>query len=55
MEMNKLWIRLQHQGHSRDRSKRDIERGELRILVGSNLERLSQLDGLDLNVYRSVR
>ncbi|KAI8099631.1 vacuolar protein sorting-associated protein 35 [Halteromyces radiatus] len=54
IEMNKLWIRLQHHGHSRDREKRDIERRELRILVGTNLERLSQLDGVDLKIYKSA-
>lgn len=53
-EMNKLWVRLQHQGHSRDREKREAERRELRILVGSNLVRLSQLDGVDLKVYQKV-
>lgn len=53
-EMNKLWVRLQHQGHSRDREKREAERRELRILVGSNLVRLSQLDGVDLKIYQKV-
>ena len=51
IEMNKLWVRLQHQGHSRDREKRELERRELRILVGTNLVRLSQLDGVDLDMY----
>ncbi|KAI6046979.1 vacuolar protein sorting-associated protein 35 [Pisolithus marmoratus] len=46
IEMNKLWVRLQHQGHSRDREKREMERRDLRILVGTNLVRLSQLDGV---------
>lgn len=50
--MNKLWVRLQHQGHSRDREKREMERRELRILVGTNLVRLSQLDGVDLDMYQ---
>ncbi|KAH8918389.1 vacuolar protein sorting-associated protein 35 [Atractiella rhizophila] len=54
IEMNKLWVRLQHQGLSRDREKREIERKELRILVGTNLVRLSQLDGVDLETYRKV-
>lgn len=49
--MNKLWVRLQHQGHSRDREKRELERRELRILVGTNLVRLSQLEGVDLDMY----
>ena len=52
--MNKLWVRLQHQGHSREREKREQERKELRLLVGSNLVRLSQLEDLDLNMYQSV-
>ncbi|KAJ7715445.1 vacuolar protein sorting-associated protein 35, partial [Mycena maculata] len=51
IEMNKLCVRLQHQGHSRDREKRELERRELRILVGTNLIRLSQLDGVDLDMY----
>ncbi|GJE99767.1 vacuolar protein sorting-associated protein 35 [Phanerochaete sordida] len=53
IEMNKLWVRLQHQGHSRDREKRETERKDLRILVGTNLVRLSQLDGVDLEMYQS--
>ncbi|KAG6820231.1 hypothetical protein H0H93_003734 [Arthromyces matolae] len=52
IEMNKLWVRLQHQGHSRDREKREVERQDLRILVGTNLVRLSQLDGVDLELYQ---
>ena len=51
--MNKLWVRLQHQGHSREREKREMERKDLRILVGTNLVRLSQLDGVDLEMYQT--
>ncbi|KAG0143168.1 hypothetical protein CROQUDRAFT_661665 [Cronartium quercuum f. sp. fusiforme G11] len=54
IEMNKLWVRLQHQGLSRDREKREMERKELRILVGTNLVRLSQLDGVDLEMYQRM-
>ncbi|KAL5495803.1 VPS35 [Sanghuangporus weigelae] len=54
IEMNKLWVRLQHQGHSRDREKRELERRELRILVGTNLVRLSSLDGVDLDMYQRI-
>lgn len=43
IEMNKLWVRLQHQGHSSERELRFRERKELRILVGCNLVRLSQV------------
>jgi vacuolar protein sorting-associated protein 35 len=52
VEMNKLWVRLQFQGHSRDRALREQERKELRILVGTNLVRLSQLEGIDLDLYK---
>jgi len=52
VEMNKLWVRLQFQGHSRDRALREQERRELRILVGTNLVRLSQLEGIDLELYK---
>lgn len=54
IEMNKLWVRLQHQGHSREREKRTKERKELQILVGSNLVRLSQLEGIDKDYYRET-
>ncbi|BGO95275.1 hypothetical protein NBRC10512_003038 [Rhodotorula toruloides] len=54
IEMNKLWVRLQHSGLSRDRERRELERRELRILVGTNLVRLSQLEGVDLEMYRRI-
>lgn len=50
--MNKLWVRLQHQGHSREKEKRTQERKELQLLVGSNLVRLSQL--VDLEAYQKT-
>lgn len=52
VEMNKLWVRLQHQGHSREREQRIRERRELQLLVGSNIVRLSQL--VDLEAYKST-
>jgi len=54
-EMNKLWVRMQHQGHTRDREKREQERRELRILVGTNLVRLSQLESVDIEKFKKVR
>lgn len=51
VEMNKLWVRLQHQGHSREREQRMQERRELELLVGNNIVRLSQL--VDLEAYKS--
>ncbi|KKA17545.1 Vacuolar sorting protein 35, partial [Rasamsonia emersonii CBS 393.64] len=51
VEMNKLWVRYQHQGHSREREQRTQERRELELLVGSNIVRLSQL--VDLDTYKA--
>jgi vacuolar protein sorting-associated protein 35 len=53
-ETNKLWVRMQHQSATRDKKKREAERQELRILVGTNLVRLSQLEGVDLNMYQTI-
>jgi len=50
-EMNKLWVRMQHQGPVRDREARERERQELRILVGTNLMQLGKLEGVSLEVY----
>jgi vacuolar protein sorting-associated protein 35 len=46
--MNKVWVRLQHQGHSRDREKREMERRELRTPVGTNLVWLDGVIDLDM-------
>jgi len=54
--MNRLWIRIQHLPGPRDKeSRRRIqrERNDLRILVGSNLNRLSSLEGVTARVYGS--
>ncbi|XP_014098973.2 vacuolar protein sorting-associated protein 35 isoform X1 [Bactrocera oleae] len=51
-EMNKLWVRMQHQGHSSEKSRREKEREELKILVGTNLVRLSQLESATLAHYQ---
>ncbi|KAJ0171317.1 hypothetical protein K1T71_012867 [Dendrolimus kikuchii] len=53
-EMNKLWVRMQHQGHSRDKERRERERSELRILVGTNLVRLSQLESVTVEEYKKL-
>lgn len=52
-EANRLWVRMQNQGAKADKKKRERERQDLRILVGTNLVRLSQLEGLDLHEYKS--
>ena len=53
-EMNKLWVRMQHLGHTRDRERREKERLELRLLVGTNLVRLSQLESVDVKLFTRV-
>ncbi|KAE9612933.1 hypothetical protein Lal_00027728 [Lupinus albus] len=53
-EMNKLWVRMQHQGPAREKEKREKERNELRDLVGKNLHVLSQIEGVDLDMYKDV-
>ena len=53
-EMNKLWVRMQYQGHTRQKEKREQERRELRLLVGTNLVRLSQLDSVNVDTYSSL-
>ncbi|KAK2704166.1 vacuolar protein sorting-associated protein 35-like [Artemia franciscana] len=53
-EMNKLWVRMQHQGHTRERERREKERQELRLLVGTNLVRLAQLESVDIEMYEKV-
>jgi len=53
IETNRLWVRLQTQGEAKGRKKREKERLDLRILVGTNLVRISQLDGLDSAQYKA--
>ncbi|TYI42887.1 hypothetical protein ES332_A01G129800v1 [Gossypium tomentosum] len=53
-EMNKLWVRMQHQGPGRVREKRENERSELQDLVGKNLHVLSQIEGVDLEMYKET-
>ncbi|KAG1368808.1 vacuolar protein sorting-associated protein 35B [Cocos nucifera] len=53
-EMNKLWVRMQHQGPVWEKEKREKERSELRDLVGKNLHVLSQIEGADLDMYKET-
>ena len=58
IEMNKLWVRIQHlpgDGKSKEvRRRREKDRNELRILVGTNLVRLSALDSITSAIYGQV-
>ncbi|GMJ07022.1 VPS35 homolog B [Hibiscus trionum] len=54
-EMNKLWVRMQqHQGPGRVTEKQEKERSELQDLVGKNLHVLSQIEGVDLEMYKET-
>jgi len=53
-EMNKLWVRMQHQGALRDIEKREEERRNLKQLVGTGVVRLSDMDGVDAKIYSQV-
>ncbi|GMN35830.1 hypothetical protein TIFTF001_005562 [Ficus carica] len=53
-EMNKLWVRMQHQGPSEIKEKLEKERSELRDLVGKNLHVLGQIEGVDLEMYKDT-
>ena len=53
--MNKLWVRMQQQGHSKKKARREKERLELKILVWTNLMQLSELDGVGTEMYQKVR
>ncbi|CAG9335271.1 unnamed protein product [Blepharisma stoltei] len=53
-EMNRLWVRMQHTGSVRDKTKREKERSDLKVTVGENIVRLSNLQGVNLELYQSV-
>ena len=53
-EMNRLWVRLQHLSSQKDKDMREVERNELRVTVGENIIRLSSLDGLTYEIYKTT-
>lgn len=50
-EMNKLWIRMQS---TKEKTKRERERVDLKVTVGENLHRLSSLEGVTLEIYKNT-
>ncbi|XP_075239020.1 vacuolar protein sorting-associated protein 35-like [Convolutriloba macropyga] len=52
-EMTKLWVRMQYQGHTKDRQMREQERRDLKQLVGANLYALSSLENLHVDMYKN--
>ena len=53
-EMSRLWVRLQHLSSQKDKDLREVERNELRVTVGENIIRLSSLEGITYDIYKSV-
>jgi vacuolar protein sorting-associated protein 35 len=53
-EMNRLWVRLQHLSGNKAHSVREQERNELRVTVGENIIRLSNLNGVTYDIYKSI-
>ena len=53
-EMNRLWVRMQHTGTVKDKTKREKERNDLRVTVGENIVRLSSLQGINIELYQTV-
>ncbi|KAK2952529.1 Vacuolar protein sorting 35 (Vps35) [Blattamonas nauphoetae] len=54
VEMNKLWVRMQYQGTTRDKTLRERERNDVRTLVGANLVNMANLDGIDERTYQTT-
>jgi len=53
-EMNRLWVRMQHNCPLKEKERRMKERKELQILVGSNLSAISRLGGVHVEMYKSA-
>lgn len=55
VEMNKLWVRMQHQRkREKSQAKRETERQALKSVVGTNLMRLAKMNGLDIEMYQTT-
>ena len=52
-EMTRLWIRLSSNAIGDEKILRDKERRDLRLLIGENINRLSSLEGLSLDLYKT--
>ena len=48
--MNKLWIRMQG---SKEKTRRERERMDLKVVIGENVTRLSHLEGVTLENYKT--
>lgn len=50
-EMNKLWVRINRLFS--DKKRRKQERADLKITVGENLVRLSMMESIEVNIYKT--
>ncbi|OAF65872.1 hypothetical protein A3Q56_06415 [Intoshia linei] len=50
-EMNKLWLRMNYDGHTRDRSIREQSRLDVSSLIAANICYLSQLSFINFNTF----
>lgn len=46
-----LWIRL---NFGKDKSRKEKDRNDLKVLIGESLQRLTSLDGVNLEVYKTI-
>jgi vacuolar protein sorting-associated protein 35 len=53
-QMNVLWVRLEFSLEARTAEDRKSQRAQLKQLVGSNIQRLAGLRGLEVSHYREV-
>ena len=54
MQMNVLWVRLEFSLDTKTVEERKIQRSQLKQLVGSNIQRISMLHGLDIGHYKEI-
>lgn len=53
-DMNRLWVRLQYLATHMNPEQREQQRKELRVTVGENVMRLSNLNGLTFELYKET-
>ncbi|CAE7257850.1 VPS35B, partial [Symbiodinium sp. KB8] len=51
VEMNKLWVRMQHSKEHRSTKRREKERREIRAVVATAVGRIGSLQGLSLHTF----
>jgi vacuolar protein sorting-associated protein 35 len=53
-QMNVLWVRLEFSLDTKTSDERKIQRSQLKQLVGSNIQRIAGLRGLDVTHYKEI-